>query len=63
MSEERPIDKLNKIKTQYKSGVIFYEEAKDMADEPLQELNKQMKAIADRNKKRHNPITFSYFFR
>ena len=56
-------NKLEEIKMLFKSGQIDYDQAKDMAKEPLKILNEEMEKIARKFGRVHKNVNFINFMR
>ena len=55
--------RLDEIKSLYKTGRVSYDEAKELAFEPLRTLNEGMIRIAKEFGKKHRVVQFAGFMR
>lgn len=56
-------DKLEEIKILLRTEQITYEQAKEMAQEPIKTLNEEMEKIAKQFGRKHSKISFGRFIR
>jgi hypothetical protein len=63
MKEEKIITDLERIKVLFHIGKVSYDDAKEMAKEPLKRLNDKAIEVARRYGKKVGPITFSEYMR
>jgi len=55
--------RLDEIKSLYKTGRVSYDEAKELAFEPLRVLNEEMRRIAKEFGRKHRRVQFVGFVR
>lgn len=55
--------RLDEIKSLYKTGKVSYDEAKELAFEPLRTLNDEMARIAKEFRRKHRMVAFAGFMR
>jgi len=58
-TEIRPIDRVREIQILYKRGEITEDQARELSEKPLADLNRNMSAISKKYGTRHKIITFA----
>ncbi len=58
-----PKERVDEIKYQLKAGLVSYDEAKEMSQEPLKEMNQRMREISAEHGFKHRNVSFVGFMR
>lgn len=55
--------RLDEIKSLLKTGELSFDDARELAKEPLQILNEEMEKIAKQFKRKHRKVVFTSYMR